>query len=113
MINYLQNIFQRIVDRSGSLLTLVVVVLLIIFAFIVWTTFGKIKLKEGEIFTVKDELDNLEKTIAKKMNGYVSQPQLDKMVALGQKPLEAKLEKLKMERQFLLDKISIFGMIKK
>ncbi len=73
----------------------------------------QISLKEKDIFAVKDQIDNLEVALAKKMNGYVSQPQLDKLVARDRKPLEAKLEKLKMERQFLLDRIPIFGLIKK
>ncbi len=97
----------------GAALAFVSIFLLLGFAYYVWKIFGKVKGKENDIFEVKDQIDTLEKTLAKKMNGYVSQPQLDKMVEKERKPLEAKLEKLKMERQYLLDKVSIFGLIKK
>lgn len=114
MNNQIQTIdYDWLGKLPGAVLAIVSVTLLLGFAFYVWKVFEKVKGKENEIFEVKDQIDNLEKTLAKKMNGYVSQPQLDKMVEKERKPLEAKLEKLKMERQFLLDRVSIFGLIKK
>lgn len=107
------NTFDVLGKLPGAILAVVSVALLLGFAFYVWKVFRKVKSKEVDIFETKDQIDNLEKTLAKKMNGYVSQPQLDKMVEKERQPLEAKLEKLKMERQFLLDKVSIFGLLKK
>lgn len=72
----------------------------------------KIKPLEKEIFSVKDEIDNLEKTVFKR-SGPIAQPVLDGRVAKEKKPLEAKLEKLKTERQFILDKIPLVGFFKK
>ena len=96
----------------GEILALATISFLVWFAFYVLRTFKKIKAKEVEIFAIKDEIDNLEQTILNKRLG-ISQGVLDKSVAVARKPLEAKFEKLKMERQFLLDRVSIFGLIKK
>ena len=106
-------IYDWLRKLPGASLAIVSTVLLVIFACYVWRVFGQVKSKEDEIFELKDQIDNLEHTLAKKMRGYVSKPQLDRIVIKERKPLESKLEKLKMERQFLLDRVSIFGLIKK
>lgn len=106
------TIYDWLGKIPGAVLALFTLLFLIGFAVYVIQTFKKIKSQEGEIFATKDEIDNLEITMHKK-RGPVSQPVLDGIVAKERKPLEAKLEKLKMERQFLLDRVSIFGLIKK
>jgi hypothetical protein len=72
----------------------------------------KLKPLEELISSIQDEIDNLEQTIHKRSGG-ISQPILDARVAHERKPLEAKLNKLKMERQFILDKIPLVGFFKK
>ena len=70
--------------------------------------------KEKDIFTVRAQIDNMEESILPKIqNSLVTQSQLNRMVEKECKPLKVKLEKLKLERQFLLDRISIFGLVKK
>ncbi len=106
------TIYDWLGRLPGAVLAIVSIIFLISFAIYVLKVFEKVKIKESDIFTVKDEIDNLEMTTHKK-RGAISQPVLDGIVARDRKPLEAKLEKLKMERQFLLDRVSIFGLIKK
>lgn len=80
----------------------------------VWfiSSLKKVKPLEKEIFSVQDQIDNLEQTVFKR-SAPVSQPVLDGRVAKERKPLEAKLNKLKTERQFILDKIPLVGYFKK
>ncbi|MCL5125308.1 MAG: hypothetical protein M1511_12575 [Deltaproteobacteria bacterium] len=106
------TIYDWLGKLPGAVLAIISTCLLLGFAYYVWQVFGKVKNKEDQIFAVKDEIDNLEMTMHKK-RGPVSQPVLDKIVERERKPLEAKLEKLKMERQYLLDRVSIFGLVKK
>lgn len=73
----------------------------------------QVEKKEKEIFTVKKEIDEMLKTVHKKTRGYINQSQLEAITEKKREPLRAKLKTLKMERQFLLDKISILNLIKK
>lgn len=68
---------------------------------------------EENIFIVKDWVDNLEYIMYMQKGPYVSQLMLDKIVEKESKPLEAELERLKMERQFLLDRVPLLGVLKK
>ncbi len=82
----------------------------------VWYIYGFIRLsrKEKAIFELKDRIDNLEDTILKKVRKFlVDQNQLNKMVEKDKKPLIAKLERLQMERQFIIDKLPLVGFFKK
>jgi len=45
--------------------------------------------------------------------GPVSQSVIDGVTKRDSKPLEAELETLKMERQFLLDRVPLLGVLKK
>ena len=74
--------------------------------------YGLFKLKsiEEKIFIVKDWIYNLKYI---HLNPYLSQTQLDKKVEKETEPLKAELERLKLERQFLLDKIPLIGWFRK
>ena len=72
-----------------------------------------IEKKQEEIFTVKKEIDGMLDTVHKKTRGYINQTQLEAITEKNRIPLRARLETLNMERQFLLDKISILNLIKK
>jgi len=83
-----------------------------------WFVYGiyKLRQKEKEIFEVKSQLDNIENDEVSKRtlrSGMVNQSAFERMTEKRRKPLEAKLETLKMERQFLLDKIPLLGLFKK
>lgn len=67
---------------------------------------------EENIFVVKNWLDNLE-YIVLMQRGPVSQSVIDGVTKRDSKPLEAELETLKMERQFLLDRVPLLGVLKK
>lgn len=73
----------------------------------------KIEVKEEEIFKVKKEIDDMLTTTHNKTKGYVNQSQLEAITEKNRIPLRNKLETLKLERQFLLDKISILNLVKK
>lgn len=80
--------------------------------------YGLIKLrnKERGIFELKDKIDNIEQDQESKKilhSGLVNQTQFEKMTNKRRKPMEAKLNKLKMERQFLLDKVPLIGWFRK
>ena len=68
---------------------------------------------EKQIFVVKKEIDEMLETVHQKRRGYINQAQLEAITKKERMPLRAKLENLKMERQFLLDKISLLNLIKK
>lgn len=70
----------------------------------------KLKSIEENIFILKDCLDNLEYFL---FHPGLSQPILDKRVEKEGKPIKDEIERLKMERQFLLDKIPIIGWFRK
>lgn len=82
----------------------------------IWYVYNLVHIsqKEKKIFELKSQIDNLEEDISKKISGsLVNQNQLNKMVERDKKPLMAKLEKLHMERQFILDKLPFIGFFKK
>lgn len=115
MNNQIQiTVYDWLGRLPGILLAAIPTVILVSFALYVRGTMSKIKVKECEILTLQDEIDDMEHTMLQRVrNSLVTQPQLDKMVEKERKPLHTRLEKLKMERQFLLDRVSIFGLIKK
>lgn len=103
-----------ILTMLGIILSTITLGGFIWFIFYAKPIFAQVSLKEKDIFAVKDQIDNMGKSILPKIqNSLVTQSQLDRMVEKECKPLKMKLEKLKMERQFLLDRISIFGLVKK
>lgn len=73
----------------------------------------KIEKKQKQIFKVKKEIDDMLETVHQKAKGSINQSQLEAITEKNRVPLRAKLETLKMQRQFLLDKISILNLIKK
>jgi len=83
-----------------------------------WFVIGIYKLnkKEKEIFDLKSQIDNIEhdETSTRLIrSGYIRQSVFEKMTDKRKRPMDAKLETLKMERQFLLDKIPLLGLFKK
>ena len=66
-----------------------------------------------EILTKQKEYDDMEKTLAKKLAGMVSQPVLDKRTEKEREPLGQEINILKLKRQFILDKIPLVGYFKK
>lgn len=84
----------------------------------VWYILGLLKLywKEQEILQVKSQLDNIENDADAKRtlrSGMVNQSQFEKMNEKRKKPIIDKLETLKLERQFILDKLPLMSFFKK
>jgi len=74
----------------------------------------KVRKIEKKIDSKQEEIDNLPKKMLQKVrNSLVNQSQLDRMIAKEQKPLDIELRDLKRQRQFVLDKLPFFGMLKK
>lgn len=98
-----------------SLLSLILSLLTI--TVLIWYIYGLWRLRsmENDIFMVKDKIDNLESTIFNKVkdSGMVNQSQLDRMVARDRRPLETKLETLKLKRQYFLDKFPLLSIFKR
>lgn len=110
IISYVINILEL----TAKIFWFVVpIVMAIWYSFYVLRVRKRVEKKEGEIFTVKKEIDNMLNTVHKKRAGYINQSQLEAITEKERIPLRAKFETLKMERQFLLDKISILNLIKK
>ncbi|MBI2066006.1 hypothetical protein HYT60_00670 [Candidatus Woesebacteria bacterium] len=103
LLNYLPSLILAILS----------VVVAIFSYFYVKGVFKKADEIEENIFIVKGWADNLEYIVYMQRGPYVSQPLLDKIVEKERKPLEAELESLKMERQFLLDRVPLLGVLKK
>ena len=82
-------------------------------AIYVFTMRKQIEKKQDEIFKVKKEIDDMLLTVHNKTRGSINQSQLEAITERSKIPLRAKLETLQMERQFLLDKISILNLVKK
>lgn len=85
----------------------------ILYFFYVLSVRKQVEKKEQEIFKTKKEIDEMLETVHQKRRGYINQAQLEAITEKERTPLRAKLETLKMKRQFLLDKISILNIIKK
>lgn len=68
--------------------------------------------KQNEIFKVKKEIDDMMNTVHQKTRGTINQSQLEAITENKRIPLRAELETLKMQRQYLLDKISILNLLK-
>lgn len=76
----------------------------------------KLKKIEEKIFELQDKVDNIEHDDESKRmlhSGAVPQNIFDARNAKRLKPMTAKLNRLKMERQFLLDKIPLIGWFKR
>lgn len=73
----------------------------------------QVEIKQKEIFSVKEEIDGMLETVHQQRKGYINQSQLEAITERDRVPLRARLETLIMERQYLLDKISILNLIKK
>jgi len=85
---------------------------------ITWYAYGVYSLwcKEKEILEVKRKIDSLENDDRAKRtlhSGMVNQSQFVKMTEKRRKPLVDNLETLKLERQFILDKLPLMGFFKK
>lgn len=81
--------------------------------FYVLATRKQIEKKQQKILEVKQEIDEMLLTVQNEKRGYINQSQLEVITEKRRLPLRAEFETLKMERQFLLDKISILNLIKK
>lgn len=81
---------------------------------IVWyiKSFKKVTDLEKKIFGKQKEYDDMEQTTHAKTRGMINQGQLDRLVAKNRKPVENELNLLKMERQFILDKLPLVGFLK-
>ena len=76
----------------------------------------KIYGKEKEIFDIKNQIDNLEHDDESKRrtnSGMVNQSAFNRIIEKRKKPLTDKLEKLKMERQFMLEKLPLVGIFRR
>lgn len=85
---------------------------------IIWYIYGICRLlrKEKEILNIKSQIDNLyNDAITKRAlhSGMISQMQLERMTEKRKTPLSAKLETLKLERQFIIEKLPLMGFFKK
>lgn len=105
--------WSLVLDKLPSLILAVISVIVFVGSyFYVRSVFKKVDEIEENIFIVKDWIDNLLYIVL--MQRYaISQPILEKITEHEKKPLEAELERLKMERQFLLDRVPLLGILKK
>ncbi len=85
----------------------------VLYFFYVLNIRKKIEVKQDKILQVKKEIDDMLITVHKQRNGYINQSQLEAITEKNRVPLRNKLDTLKLERQFLLDKISILNLVKK
>lgn len=76
-------------------------------------SFKKVTALEKKIFEKQREYDDMEQTTHAKTRGTVNQGQLDRLVAKNREPVEKELNLLKMERQFILDKLPLVGFFKR
>ena len=117
MQNQIVSSFSSIADFLGQIARIFWFTVPIIggiwYFFYVLTIRKQIEKKQEEIFKVKKEIDDMLLTVHNKRRGWINQSQLEAITEKNRVPLRAKLETLKMERQFLLDKISILNLIKK
>ena len=117
--NNMQNQIQKCLiscdllsKLPGLILTILSTGIVVFSFFYVRNIFKKADEIEENIFIVKDWIDNL-LYIVLMQRGPVSQVVLEKIEEKDRKPLEAELERLKMERQFLLDRVPLLGVLKK
>ncbi|MCJ7740569.1 hypothetical protein MUP32_04620 [Candidatus Microgenomates bacterium] len=116
MVNQIRTCFIEcnLLDKFPSLILAILPIgFSLLFIWYVINVFRKADDIEENIFIVKDWIDNLEYIIYSQKGPYFSQSMLDKIVGKERKPLEAELDRLKMERQFLLDKVPLLGMLRK
>ena len=112
-IIYNLSIIADILAQIARLFWFIVpIVVAIWYFFYVLRIRKQIEKKQDYIFKVKQEIDDMLETVHKK-RGPIQQSLLEAITEKNRIPLRANLETLKMERQFLLDKISILGLIKK
>lgn len=92
------------------------IVSLVIFGSVIYVLLQlkEVKKIEKKIDSKQEEIDNLpNKMLQKVRNSLVNQSQLDRMIAKEQKPLDKELRDLKRQRQYILDKLPFFGVLKK
>jgi len=105
--------YSLILDKLPNLFVAVVSFLVVAGSYLyIRDVFKKADEIEENIFIVKNWLDNLE-YIVLMQRGPVSQSVIDGVTKRDGKPLEAELETLKMERQFLLERVPLLGVLKK
>ena len=105
--------YSQILDKLPSVVvTLLTTIVIIGSYFYIRGVFKKADEIEENIFIVKDWLDNIE-YIVLMQRGPVAQSVIDGVSERDSKPLKAELERLKMERQFLLDGVPLLGVLKK
>lgn len=117
MQNQILSNIPSITDFFGQIARLfwftIPIILAIWYFFYVLRIRRQIEKKQEEIFSTKKEIDEMLETVHKQRNGYINQSQLETITERDRIPLRAKLETLIMERQYLLDKLSILNLIKK
>ena len=104
--------YSLILDKLPNLLAVVPIVFIVGSYFYIRSVFKKADEIEENIFIVKDCLDNME-YIVLMQRGPVSQLVVDRIAEHESKSLKSELETLKMERQFLLDRVPLLGVLKK
>ena len=109
LVNVSNNIFTFAYRLSGMVLVLLAILS------IVWyiKSFGKVTSLEKKIFEKQKEYNDMEQTTHTKTRGTINQGQLDALVAKNRKPVEKELNLLKMERQFILDKLPLVGFFRR
>lgn len=107
------DVFKNIIDFACKFPS-IVFAMLAVFP-IAWyiKSFRKVTILEKRIFEKQGEYDDMEQTMHVKMKGMISQGQLDALVVKNRKPIEKELNLLKMERRFILDKLSLVGLFKR
>lgn len=93
------------IEIIGSLGAVALGILGLFYARIYW----KLEKNEKTIRAKQDEIDAVEPDITSRVRGHlVNESQRVAMVEVARKPLLRELERLKEERQFLLDKAPFF-----
>jgi hypothetical protein len=105
-------------SNLGTILTTISAIILLLISIIttIYTVLETKKAKklEEEILSKKKEIEQVPaKILPTIQNSLVTQSQLDKMVEKKQKTLREELERLKLERQFIIERLPLVGLFKK
>ena len=109
LVNIISNIFVFVTQLSSIVLAILAILSVLWYV----KSYRKVTELEGKIFEKQKEYDDMEQTTHNKTRGMVNQSQLDVLIARNRKPVEKELNLLKMERQFILDKLPLVGFFKK
>lgn len=109
----LNNLFHYVFNSAYKLSSIVLTLLAILSVLWYIKSYKKVTELEKKIFEKQKEYDDMEQTTHNKTRGMVNQSQLDALIAKNRKPVEKELNLLKMERQFILDKLPLVGFFKK